>query len=209
VAPKNTGPPPTKVQARLLSARALAAGVTHAVDDLRATVLPKETVAEVDADQDMEEAEPVKVSRSARPVMIMADDDSNEGEDEEEEGGEEEDAAGWESGSVDGEGDGEADDGWESGSVLSDAPPAKKVAVAKQSKVAKSTKPVVTPVNPTPASSQFLPSLAVGFVRGGSSDSDLEDVGDADGGGDRKNRRGQRARRACVFTYLPAAVHSC
>ncbi|KAJ7670231.1 Bud-site selection protein [Mycena rosella] len=170
---------PTKVHARLLSARTLGAAVTEAVDDLRAAVLPKETPADEEADEN--------------------EDGGDEDEDEDADGGED-DAAGWESGSVDGvDGDGDEDDGWESGSVLSDAPPAKKSAVVKPTKAAatKSAKPATAPTKPTPSTSQFLPSLAVGFVRGGSSDSDLEDADvDVDAGGERKNRRGQRARRA-------------
>lgn len=50
------------------------------------------------------------------------------------------------------------------------------------------------------AESTFLPSLSVGFVRG---DSDASDWSDAEANvadSTRKNRRGQRARRACVLS---------
>ncbi|KAJ7505352.1 Bud-site selection protein [Mycena galericulata] len=179
----------SKVPARLLSARALAVAVVQAVDAVRALVLPK--ADEVDVDQAAEDEE----------GNVEEDDEEQEGEEVEDE----DDAAGWESGSVDGaDGDGdEEDDGWESGSVHSEdsAPPAKKptTKTAATVKSTSTTKTSTTTGKPVPKSaltnSQFLPSLAVGFVRGGSSDSELEDV-DVDAGGERKNRRGQRARRA-------------
>ncbi|KAJ7780619.1 BUD22-domain-containing protein [Mycena maculata] len=192
--PSSTG---SKVPARLLSSRALAAAVGLAVDIVRAAALPKPELdaAEVDEGADKEEA----------------DEDEEEEEENEDEAEGAADAAGWESGSVnsgDGEDDEEEenDDGWESDSVHSDdgPPPAKKSAStpsiskpksAPATKSTSSTKGATAIAKTAPANSQFLPSLAVGFVRGGSSDSDLEDV-DADAGGERKNRRGQRARRA-------------
>ncbi|KAJ7095890.1 Bud-site selection protein [Mycena belliarum] len=186
---------PTKVQARLLSARALGAAVTEAVDDLRAAVLPKETAVN-EEDVDMTEAIPA-TGKSARLAGVDGGSDSDPGDEGEEDGeedeGEGDDATGWESGSIDdadGNGNDDEDDGWESGSVLS-APPPKKSAPAKPAKAA--SKPMST--KPAPSTSQFLPSLATGFVRGGSSDSDLDEP-DARGGGERKNRRGQRARQA-------------
>lgn len=126
------------------------------------------------------------------------------------------DEAGWESGSVGGEGsddddDDKSDDGasWESGSVASydgriappsdsesDAPPPKKVKAqpapthSKQEKQGKADG----------SSSMFLPSLAAGFTVG-DGDSDPDDDYDESGTigtkkAERKNRRGQRARQA-------------
>ncbi|KAF7365238.1 Bud-site selection protein [Mycena venus] len=209
--PSLPSPTNSKVHARLLSARALGAAVTQAVSSLRAVLLPPVDAgagvgvgeggeAEEEADEDDKEEE---------------EDDSDSDGAAEEEGDVDADAAGWESGSVDG-GDGAGDeegdpDGWESGSVHSDsdsdsqeadsdAPPAKKAAATSKSTLKPGpTKPAPAPsTKPAPkgtsATSQFLPSLAVGYVRGGSSDSEIEDAEEA--GGERKNRRGQRARRA-------------
>ncbi|ODN80731.1 hypothetical protein L202_02892 [Cryptococcus amylolentus CBS 6039] len=111
------------------------------------------------------------------------------------------DAAGWESGSVPGGEDSDAD------SDDSDAIP---VRPAKRTKA--SSPPAKAPKAPKPAkkekpskadlaSSVFLPSLAVGFTRGddGDSDPDLDDDPNGVAGREqpvRKNRRGQRARQA-------------
>lgn len=179
----------SKVHARLLSARALGAAVAQTVASLRAVLLPPpDAGAGVGAGGDAE-----------------ADEDENENEEDEpdsdrevEANGDADDAdeAGWESGSVDAGSDEEGDDdGWESGSVHSDAapPPKKAAATTKSATKSAATKPTPAPTK-TSTASQFLPSLAVGYVRGGSSDSEVEDVEEA--GGERKNRRGQRARRA-------------
>jgi hypothetical protein len=100
------------------------------------------------------------------------------------------------------------DDGWESGTVhndseaeLSDAdssnsetPPSKiPRSNPDPSKASSSSKPAATKTKAS--ESTFLPSLSVGFIRG--SDSDWSD-GDAEAGDmpQRKNRRGQRARKA-------------
>ncbi|KAJ7685653.1 BUD22-domain-containing protein [Mycena polygramma] len=192
-------PPPTtppipntsKVHTRLLSARALGAAVTQAVSGLRAVLLPPVAAGAVDVDVAMDAEEDGEEEEE--------EEDGNAGE--EEEGGDA-DAAGWESGSVDGGNDSGEDedqdeDGWESGSVHSDAPPpAKKSATTKAAKATPAPAKTKTKEAPTSAS-QFLPSLAVGFVRGGSSDSDFnEDDDGVEEEGPKKNRRGQRARRA-------------
>ncbi|KAK7048340.1 Bud-site selection protein [Favolaschia claudopus] len=180
--PNSTNP---KVQARFLSARALGAAVTDAVTGLRAVLLPP---------ADEENAAVIGMDNELGDEDEDQEDNANANEEGEDEVGEE---AGWESGSVgvDEEGDA-AEDGWESGSIHSansdvddsdededTAPPKKKPAKADSP----STKKAAA------SSSQFLPSLSVGYIRGGSSDSEVEDI---DEGGERKNRRGQRARRA-------------
>ncbi|KAJ7033694.1 Bud-site selection protein [Mycena alexandri] len=190
--------PNSKVQARLFSHRALGAAVSEAIAGLRAVLLPPKTEAQ-GGDVEMGEAEDEGEDDEAE-----VDAEHEEEEEEEEEDGA--DAAGWESGSVradSDEDDGEDDDGWESGSVHSDAPappPSKKKASAAAAAIKPSAKTKAAPATKsTPAttsSSQFLPSLAVGYIRGGSSDSDFEEDVDVDAGGERKNRRGQRARRA-------------
>jgi len=84
--------------------------------------------------------------------------------------------------------DGASQASWSSGSISSTtaaAPPAKK------------SKPPPAPTDPKAkkkkiSTSTFLPSLSSGFIAG--SDSEPEDLSDE--GGERKNRRGQRARKA-------------
>ncbi|KAL7417759.1 Bud-site selection protein [Mrakia frigida] len=84
--------------------------------------------------------------------------------------------------------DGASQASWSSGSISSStaaAPPAKK------------SKPPPAPTDPKAkkkkiSTSTFLPSLSSGFIAG--SDSEPEDLSDE--GGERKNRRGQRARKA-------------
>ncbi|KAJ7212134.1 Bud-site selection protein [Mycena pura] len=193
--------PPSKVRARLLSSRVLAAAVSEAVLDLRALVLPPDAIAKAahQADEDGENEDEDADETEGEKVEQEGDDDSvSETMDVDE------DQAGWGLGSS-----GDADDGgWESGSVHSaadpdsshsaseevdsesplEAPPA-----AKRAKPSppKSTKPALA-AKSSATTSQFLPSLAVGYIRGGSSD--VEDI-DAESKG-RKNRRGQRARQA-------------
>jgi len=180
----------------------LAAAVSEAVLNLRALVLPPDAIAKA-AHQDDEDGESEDADgdeAESEKVEQEGDDDSvSENMDPDE------DQAGW------GLGSGDADDGgWESGSVHSaadpdssqsaseevdseshlEAPPA-----AKRAKPSppKSTKPALAAKSSTTTTSQFLPSLAVGYIRGGSSDVD-EDIDDEIK--ERKNRRGQRARQA-------------
>lgn len=125
------------------------------------------------------------------------------------------DDAGWESGSVDGVGE-INDDGWESGSIgsapdlgesgdeesgeesdsggeeLQVKPVKGKPQILKTSAATKPAK-----LSSAKMESTFLPSLSVGFVRG-ADDSDFSDVEDAAADMPKKNRRGQRARQACV-----------
>lgn len=108
---------------------------------------------------------------------------------------------------------------WSSGSVSSQPPaPAKKAKVgasskasgeaststspppAKEIKKAAGGKEKVKSIPKKVTSSLFLPSLAAGYTFGGS-DSEPEELSD-DGKGERKNRRGQRARKACVSCNL-------
>lgn len=129
------------------------------------------------------------------------------------------DNAAWESGSVSGADD-DAEDGWESGSIGGevhsasdddgDASPdgdsssededsdREEDTVKKPAGKLKSTVPKAASLKAKPkasaSASTFLPSLSVGFIRG---DSDSEWSDSEDKTEDvRKNRRGQRARRA-------------
>ncbi|GLB38425.1 putative BUD22 [Lyophyllum shimeji] len=125
------------------------------------------------------------------------------------EGGDQESQDGWESGTVDDDGEQKQLDGWESGSLPDedeDASAAESDDDEKERMVAppSSKKALLSKAPPTKAlakssgvQSTFLPSLSVGFTRGESDDSDLSEsevkVADLD---IKKNRRGQRARRA-------------
>ncbi|KAL0961051.1 hypothetical protein HGRIS_006040 [Hohenbuehelia grisea] len=214
-----------KVENRLLSSKIIAAEVTRIVTSLKVIISPEAPEEDADDDDEVEDeltATPsrpkkARVEREAvRSTKSALDGGASdlEGEEENEEGD------GWESGSVDeenngeeetGEDDGwesgtvgEAEDGWESGSVsgndsdddiaISEASsaddhsqPAARKAAAK--------KPAKQPAASSAANSQFLPSLSVGFIRG-SDDSDLEGEAKITEIDTKKNRRGQRARRA-------------
>ncbi|KAJ7069813.1 Bud-site selection protein [Mycena amicta] len=174
-----------KIRNRLASNRTFAKVVGDAVASLRAVLLlqvdGKGPIRPKDDEEGEEEEEEV-VELDGEDVEV------NEEVANTEEGD-------WESGSV----DEDADDGWESGSIhsdgnpdedASDAPPLKKT---KPVPVPPKSKPPAALSKAPPTQSQFLPSLAVGYIRGSSSDGD-DDVEDVDPG--RKNRRGQRARRA-------------
>ncbi|PBK97803.1 Bud-site selection protein [Armillaria gallica] len=164
----------TKVQSRILSSKVLAVEIANIIEGLRAVILPPSD----------EDAEP---PRKMTKVEVEDGDD----DDEEEEGGEAGDEMGWESGTV-GDDEKENDDGWESGSLDEDDegdddtptnPSAKPSATKAQNKS-------------STGASTFLPSLSVGFIKG-NEDSDWSES-DAKAGDieQKKNRRGQRARRA-------------
>ncbi|CAE6479460.1 unnamed protein product [Rhizoctonia solani] len=86
----------------------------------------------------------------------------------------------------------EVDDGasWESGSVDSEGNIRRAATVSSSNS---SPPPKKQPKTATKTESRFLPSLATGFIRGDSDGSEVEDV---DAASARKNRRGQRARKA-------------
>lgn len=141
-----------------------------------------------------------EMDSSRRNVVVDSDD---EGSDE----GDEVDEAGWESGSVSG-----GDENIKPSARLapdSDSEGDESVPVrpTKKTKI-KEVKAKPSKTQPQPSkkltSSTFLPSLSTGFTRGGSDDSDpdddfgegLEDIIGKGKTGERKNRRGQQARRA-------------
>ncbi|KAH7322098.1 Bud-site selection protein [Rhizoctonia solani] len=86
----------------------------------------------------------------------------------------------------------DVDDGasWESGSVDSEGNVRRAVSISSSGS---SLPPKKQPKTTNKTESRFLPSLATGFIRG---DSDGSDIEDADAAPERKNRRGQRARKA-------------
>lgn len=212
VQPAAPGSHLAKVQARLLSSKALGAEVVRVIQVLKGVLHPEAKLAEK-SDEDDEE---VPAPEPSRKKAKVASSDSNEssGEESEEdaerggvvlsEADDEVDDGGWESGSVhdDVEAQADSDDGSESESgdqqdedeagdedeVQPQASPRVKASVSK-----KATDIVSKGKNA--AESTFLPSLAVGFTRG-DSDSDWSDEEANVADGVRKNRRGQRARRA-------------
>jgi hypothetical protein len=141
-----------------------------------------------------------------RQKVVVDSDDEGSDEDEGDV-----DEAGWESGSVSG-----GDDVGPSTKQIADSDseddedsvpvrPTKKTKTKEvKSKPTKQAQP-----SKTLTSSTFLPSLSTGFTRGGSDDSDpdddfaegLEDIIGKGKTGERKNRRGQQARRLYVSHF--------
>ncbi|KAF6757386.1 Bud-site selection protein [Ephemerocybe angulata] len=204
-----TGTPQAKVQSRLLSSKIIASQVATSIATLK-TILNPDVPPTKKARSESPEAAagPAKSAKQRKEIVpTLAKEDEDEGssaDDEDSDGEADAGDAGWESGTVDGDDDsgGEASeggeaDGWESGSIHGSdseqddddtdddsgvkAPPKKsaKTASASSSK--------------SKAESTFLPSLSMGYAVG----SDASDIEDGPAVADpRKNRRGQRARRA-------------
>ena len=166
--------------------------VAAAVQDLKNLLQPK--ITEECEQPAGDEEEPVSVPRPKKAKKIAAaevDDD------------------GWESGSIVDAGAQlpQVDDGWESGSVRSAPSDQESDSIGSNSSSgsdsSKKTSPkgrssldAQTKTKSSTSESKFLPSLSVGFIRG---DSDSE-FSDAEVTAEvRKNRRGQRARRASVL----------
>ena len=216
--PVVVGTPLSKVQSRLLSSKTLATEVAAVIEDLKLILQPKsdDTAHEVEVHGDNHDAaklleHPMKAKAESIQAKHASDsDDPNEDEDELEEP----DKAGRESGGIDADEE-VTDEDWESGSVRSGAnvvghedsfstdnsgteeeevdsdeenekPPPRPTRKESAIPQAKSVASVVE--------STFLPSLSVGFIRG-DSDSEWSDS-EAKTTEIRKNRRGQRARRA-------------
>ncbi|PCH40085.1 Bud-site selection protein [Wolfiporia cocos MD-104 SS10] len=211
------GTPARKAEDRLLSSKLLAAELKKSVVALIEICDPeakKKALTFVLGTPDDQE-QPRKTKRKESHPSDSAEESENDSQPEDD-APSDADEQGWESGSV--RDDSEEDDGWESGSVddagaqvsaessdsgegsspdddrlLAKAPSkikASNVSKAKDAPAAGSSKARAT------AESTFLPSLSVGFTRG---DSDASDISDAEANvadGVRKNRRGQRARRA-------------
>ncbi|KAI0632109.1 Bud-site selection protein [Trametes polyzona] len=233
VQPQTPGSSAAKVHGRILSSKTIADVVHTVVDSLKEIVDPslakakakqpkledEESGDEEDEDEGVD-APPTK-NKKAR---VAASEDNDEGASSGIE--DDQDAAGWESGTVDG-GD-EDDAGWESGSIDGGEPgiarssdvdddddeekgeeddsenerdeddEAPAAAAAKPKAKAAPAKDPKGKAKALPGESTFLPSLSVGFTRGDSDASDLSDADAEAAAADlpKKNRRGQRARRA-------------
>lgn len=203
----NSGLSP-QLESRLLSSKALSTEINELITSLRAVIAPAVLPAEGrETDEEAGEGftesveRPTKVAKLDSPSMsgtakFQQSITSNAGGDSSE-GGESDDEvlgaepgqpiaddSGWESGTVDEESNHAAasDSDSESNSLASAALPSSTAATD----------------NSKPHESMFLPSLAVGFTRG-DSDSDFSDSEAKVADSVRKNRRGQRARRAYVI----------
>jgi hypothetical protein len=212
-----------KVENRLCSAKAAADEMKRAVAWLmgeegsklggptkKAPVeIVKEAAKSTKSSKNKDKTEPVEieedddddaVASKRRNMVIDTDDEESEEEDVAA------DDAGWESGSISGGDDDIASDSGDE-DAISIARPSKKSKSQPKEKEPKSKTKSKTKSEPAPSkrltSSTFLPSLSTGFTRGGSDDSDpdddtgegLEDIIGKGRTGERKNRRGQQARR--------------
>lgn len=207
------GTPMSKVQSRLLSSKILATEVAAVIEDLKLILQPKsdDTVREVEVHGDNRDTEKLlERPKKAKAESIQAKQasDSNDPDEDESEAS---DKADGESGVIGTEGKA-MDDGWESGSVRSganvvsheDSSSTDNSGTGEEDSDDENEKPPLRPTRKESAFSQakskasaestFLPSLSVGFIRGGS-DSEWSDS-EANTADIRKNRRGQRARRA-------------
>ncbi|KAF9049646.1 Bud-site selection protein [Hymenopellis radicata] len=196
LASASTGPA-AKVQSRVLSSRLLAVEIANIIDGLRAVVIPA-------TDEDDAEARPAKLKKLDEDEDVeMA---SVDGDEDDADAASEVDENDWESGTV-GDDEREPDDGWESGSLNGDfeedgatdgdEDAGEEDPIPSSSSRSPPTKKAKQQDKPSGVStSTFLPSLSVGFIKG-SDDSDW-DEGEAKAGDieQKKNRRGQRARRA-------------
>lgn len=205
-----TGSPLAKVQGRLLSSKLIAQDVATVIDSVRNIIQPQ-TKADIPMEVDSEDGDevPPRKTHKTKETFASSPEDETEGEHEAVTEAEADDSASEELGD---------DDGWESGSVHSDPgagasssessseadeagadesrPLKLKPAATKKQRMSDARTPPGEP-STSSAHSTFLPTLAVGFTRGDSDASDLSE-GEAEmvNGGPKKNRRGQRARRA-------------
>ena len=204
-----------KIQSRLLSSKFLSIQVATSLEALKVLLNPAlkqnepENSAHASSDKDIErlpklrkEMPNLHATNSTEKALSKLE-NSNQTANI--------DMEGWESGSINEVGVEEPDDGWESGDIgpndtqddenASNQESENKdnemiqMDVKKKSKPSKPGKPTKSIISKN--ESTFLPSLSVGFVRGGSDDSDWSET---EGKGTdlepKKNRRGQRARRA-------------
>lgn len=211
VTPAIPGSAAAKVQAHILSSKALAAEVATIVQNLKNALNPPAITEQADDEHEEEDIDvppresaklqpsikKLSISRKEDDDRLPSDASTSRDELEEDlevvdEDGEEIDDGGWESGSLDGGVESDEDSDSDDSSGDEDVQRPSNKAKVQPAQSSKSSKPTTTS-----SSSTFLPSLSVGFTRGDSdaSDVDEEEVNAADGGA-RKNRRGQRARRA-------------
>jgi len=198
--PGEVGTTLAKIQSRLLSSKILAAQVSASLESLRFLIDPsvkhrtsKTCAADKMSNQNFEPP----ISEGHEIPDLNADD------------------AGWESGTVNGQDDGDKESASSEGSFSDSTDRLRDCAVERQEidseddssssddelrlQPIKSNSRQVTETKPREntgnSHSTFLPSLSVGFIKG-SDNSDLDEAEAREGDMPRKNRRGQRARRA-------------
>lgn len=213
VTPAASGSNLAKVQGRLLSSKVLASEVATVVKAIEAVVFPApkksrdETAEAEDVDGGSDSERPVKKTKT-RTALAERSGSSEDEEDSDVSSGrldhlsdvEGANEDGWESGTVGGGSD--ADSGEDSSDEESDDDEADgftravkssaSATKADEKKSSSSKAKADPPAKKSAGESTFLPSLAVGYTRGDSDASDVDDEVDA---GPKKNRRGQRARR--------------
>ena len=187
------------VESRLASSKHLAKELSGIVVGLRALVLGP-------TDNAGDDEESGKTGSDGEPTIGQPENEENDVPSEaSDDSTAKANDAGWESGSISQDSDGDSDDETDSSSEV-DAPPAKRQKKSTPSKAHISGTDSSVKKKPDPKASHpsltddstFLPSLSVGFTKGDSDisgdevdfDSDAGSVGPA-----RKNRRGQRARQ--------------
>ena len=197
-----------RIQSRLLSSKILSVQVATSLEALKVLLNPAlkqngaENNAQASSDKGVERPSKLRKAISmltfqstnlitkVPPRLDDTDQDANDG-------------AGWESGSIE-----EPDDEWESEDIgpndtqeedEEDASCQDSESEDDELKVKLKSKLLGNPAKSSSSinESTFLPSLSVGFIRGGSDDSDWSETeGKSTDLDPKKNRRGQRARRA-------------
>ncbi|KAI6114407.1 Bud-site selection protein [Pisolithus sp. B1] len=196
-----SGAPTAKAQSRVLSSKLLAAEIATVLEALRNYLSSTSDMGEMPNQKGTPGSAKGRKDkdRTSSPVSA-SDSDSGEGhrcQDSEERVATEDD--GWQSGTVSDEPS--VADGWESGRVH-DSSDYDKVSddvtdFGDQTTSLNRTKAQTRKlVSLSKDESVFLPTLSVGFARGGGSDSEFSDSEANVADGVKKNRRGQRARRA-------------
>jgi hypothetical protein len=210
--------PLEKAQSRVLSSKVLAEEVHTVINDLKKLVLPSHSISSEAAEQGESKIPIKKVKVPLKPAISTVatiealpkpeeTDDHPDDHDSDNTSDRIEDV-GWESGTVNDEEE-ELDEEWESGSISEASDAALSASVdggdeqipIPKTNSSKSVPKAVAPSKPgskaaSSLNSTFLPSLSVGYIRA-SDDSDFSDseakIADLE---TKKNRRGQRARRA-------------
>ncbi|KAF8510076.1 Bud-site selection protein [Hysterangium stoloniferum] len=190
-----TSSPNPKVESRLLSSKILAAGAHAAVNGLKAVLGPHNARATSNVQSTVDKDSTAGIDEDVE-VLIGAEEDLSQSTEEDDEGDDRF------SHQILDDGDDVVDDGgWESGSVLEAEASDDECegedgdiqgTPRKRPKDEDATRPRAGKA--FAATSTFLPSLSVGFVKG-HSDSDFDSEEEAPVHG-KKNRRGQRARQA-------------
>jgi len=228
--PATSGTTLAKIQARMTSSKLLAAQIATSVEALKVILDPSRRVqtlaeeppsperstkkAKASGEAPRTDDDPGKAKKKSKRAMEDGSDDEGSVADVEDDGdwesgnigGEEADADGWESGSIDNEGPDRGSDDESSESHVGDpreddGSPSSNESDGEDSEddVHRKSGKATTSKSSSKAESTFLPSLSVGYMLGDSDASDVER--EAKVSDPRKNRRGQRARRAWVLSH--------